>query len=177
MIFIEGWHLPDGEKHFTHYLLEAFVDLNIKNSELYLIGNIDSDFQAIFNKYKNNKNIKYFKNQKEGNLKDFYNFSDIFVSSSLEDGFSMVQLQAMACGLPIITTHNTGASELINEGEEGFVIPIKDIDLLKDKINILYKDEKLRDEMSKKSYLKAKNNLSWDHYGEKIIKFYKNILN
>ena len=89
----------------------------------------------------------------------------------------MVQLQAMACGLPIITTHNTGASELIDDGEEGFVLPIKDKNLLKDRINTLCHDKKLRNEMSNKSYLKAKNNLSWDTYGEKMIKFYESILN
>jgi len=160
----------------TYYLLETFVNLNIKNSELLLIGDIDKDFQVIFNKYKNNKNIKHLKSQPENDLKNFYNFSDVFVSCSLEDGFSMVQLQAMACGLPIITTFNTGASELINDGEEGFVLPIKNMSLLKDKINILYNNDKLRNEMSNKSYLKAKNNLSWDLYGEKIIKFYEKII-
>ena len=161
----------------THYLLDTFVNLNLKNSELLLVGDIDKDFQNIFKKYKNNKQIKHLKSQPEDNLKNFYNFSHVFVSCSLEDGFSMVQLQAMACGLPIITTHNTGASELIDDGEEGFVLPIKDKNLLKDRINTLYHDKKLRNEMSNKSYLKVKNNLSWDTYGEKMIKFYESILN
>ena len=160
----------------TYYLLETFVNLNIKNSELLLVGNIDKDFQVIFDRYKNNKNIKHYNSQPERDLKKFYNISDIFVSCSLEDGFSMVQLQAMACGLPIITTYNTGASELINNGEEGFVLPIKNMDLLGDKINILYKNKQLRNEMSNKSFLKAKNNLSWDAYGKNIINFYKKIL-
>ena len=160
----------------THYLLEAFKSLNLDNSELLLVGDIDKNFNDIFNKFKHDKKIKHYKSQPEENLKDFYNISDIFVSCSLEDGFSMVQLQAMACGLPIISTYNTGASELIDDGQEGFVIPIKDVNLLKDKINILYNNKELRSEMSSKSYLKAQNNLTWDHYGDKIIKFYESIL-
>ena len=156
----------------THYLLEAFMSLNLKNSELLLVGDIDKDFKEIFNKFKHNKNIKYFKSQPEENLKNFYNISDIFVSCSLEDGFSMVQLQAMACGLPIITTYNTGASELIDDGQEGFVIAIKDLDLLKDRINILYNNKELRNDMSIKSYSKARSNLTWSQYGDKILKFY-----
>ena len=160
----------------THYLLEAFTSLNLKNSELLLVGDIDKDFREIFYKFKQNKNIKYFKSQPEENLKNFYNISDIFVSCSLEDGFSMVQLQAMACGLPVITTYNTGASELINDGQEGFVIPIRDIDLLKDRMNTLYNNKELRSDMSTKSHLKAQSNLTWDQYGDKIIKFYESIL-
>ena len=160
----------------THYLLEAFKSLNLENSELLLVGDIDKNFKDIFNKFKHDKKIRHYKSQPEKNLKDFYNISDIFVSCSLEDGFSMVQLQAMACGLPIISTYNTGASELIDDGQEGFVLPIKDVNLLKDKINILYNNKELRSVMSRKSYLKAQSNLTWDHYGDRITKFYESIL-
>lgn len=56
--------------------------------------------------------------------------SDIFVFPSIEDGFAFVVAEALACGLPVITTPNTGASDLIQAGENGDVVPIRDPDAL-----------------------------------------------
>ena len=55
-----------------------------------------------------------------------YQTSDIFVLPSIEDGFAFVVAEARACGLPVITTPNTGASDLIRNGENGEVVPIRD---------------------------------------------------
>jgi glycosyltransferase involved in cell wall biosynthesis len=52
--------------------------------------------------------------------------SDIFVFPSIEDGFAIVVAEAMACGLPVITTRNTGASDLIQPGVNGEIVPIRD---------------------------------------------------
>jgi glycosyltransferase involved in cell wall biosynthesis len=52
--------------------------------------------------------------------------SDLFVFPSIEDGFAFVVAEAMACGLPVITTKNTGASDLVLPGENGEIVPIRD---------------------------------------------------
>jgi glycosyltransferase involved in cell wall biosynthesis len=52
--------------------------------------------------------------------------SDIFVFPSLQDGFAIVVAEALACGLPVITTRNTGASDLIQPGVNGEIVPIRD---------------------------------------------------
>jgi glycosyltransferase involved in cell wall biosynthesis len=52
--------------------------------------------------------------------------SDIFLFPSLEDGFGYVVAEAMACGLPVITTRNTGAADLIQPGVNGEMVPIRD---------------------------------------------------
>ena len=63
--------------------------------------------------------------------------------------FGVVQAQAMACGLPVICTENTGGSEIIDDGVNGFIIPIKDVNILKDKILIFYNNE---DKLKKMSF-------------------------
>jgi len=52
--------------------------------------------------------------------------SDIFVFPTIEEGFAFVVKEAMACGLPVITTRNSGASDLIQPGENGELVPIRD---------------------------------------------------
>ena len=54
----------------------------------------------------------------------FYQISDIFVLPTIYDPFSNACLEALACGLPVITTSANGASELIKDGKNGFVISL-----------------------------------------------------
>ncbi len=52
--------------------------------------------------------------------------ADVFVLPSLEDGFARTVTEALACGLPVVTTPNTGACDLIEPGQNGSVVPIRD---------------------------------------------------
>ena len=81
----------------------------------------------------------------------------------------------MACGLPVICNQNVGGSDIIDQGVDGFVLPAKDINLLKKKILTLYNDRTLLKKMKRNAFKKAKLFLSWDNYGKNIIKFYKKI--
>jgi len=56
-------------------------------------------------------------------IEQFYAGADLFVLPTLYDPFSNATLEAMASGLPVITTRNNGAAELIENGQEGFVVP------------------------------------------------------
>lgn len=66
----------------------------------------------------------------EGPQKDvrpYYGAADAFVFPTVYEPFGSVVLEAMACGLPVITTDRCGAGELITQGVEGFVLPTGDI--------------------------------------------------
>jgi glycosyltransferase involved in cell wall biosynthesis len=59
-----------------------------------------------------------------------YRTSDVFLFPSVEDGFAQVVAEALACGLPVITTTNTGASDLVQPGVNGEVVAIRDAEAL-----------------------------------------------
>ncbi len=71
----------------------------------------------------------------------FYQISDVFILPTIYDPFSNVVLEAMACGLPVITTSANGASEIIENNKSGFIIdfPI-DIENLAIKVETAYKN-------------------------------------
>lgn len=160
----------------SHYLLEAFLNLNLPNSELILVGDVSPEFQKIKKKYSKIKNIRFIKKQKQEELKYYYNNSDLFILCSIEEGLAMVQAQAMACGLPVICTTNTGGSEIVDDDISGYIIPIRNIEILKDKIKILYNDRDKLEEMSKCAHAKANNNLSWKNYGDRMLKIYSELI-
>jgi len=160
----------------SYYLLEAFKELSLPNSELIFVGSFDPDFKKIIKRYSNIKNIRFIKKQKQELLRNFYNDSDLFVLCSIEEGLAMVQAQAMACGLPVICTTNTGGSEIVDENINGHIIPIKDVQLLKERIKNLYYDRRKLKQMSKSAYKKANNELSWEKYGDRMLNTYRGLL-
>ncbi len=60
--------------------------------------------------------------------------SDVFVLPSLTEGFAQVILEAMACGVPVITTANTCAPDILTEGVHGFILPIRDARAIEEKL-------------------------------------------
>jgi alpha-maltose-1-phosphate synthase len=59
-----------------------------------------------------------------------YQTSDLLLFPSIEDGFALVVAESLACGVPVVTTTNTGASDLIRPSENGEVVPIRDSEAL-----------------------------------------------
>lgn len=159
------------------YLLEAFSQLNLNNSELILIGDIENNLKKKINKFLDSEKIIYYQAKKQSELSNFYLNSDLFITCSIEEGLAMVQMQAMASGLAVICTENSGGKELIKEGHEGYILPIRNIEILKDKILYLYNNKELLREMGKNSQDKASNYFSWNKYGSGVIQIYKEILN
>jgi glycosyltransferase involved in cell wall biosynthesis len=92
---------------------------------------------------------------------------DVFVFPSLFEGFGLVLLEAMAMGLPIITTSHTAGPDLIEEGREGFIVPIRDANAIADRLARLHADRTLRDEMSSNARRRAAE-FTWEDYGAKL---------
>ena len=91
-----------------------------------------------------------------GEVKDpvsFYGQSSVFVLPSYyREGLPRTILEAMACGRPVITTDWTGCRVPIEEGRNGFLVPIKDAEALAEKMCLLAKDRELLKKMSDAAY-------------------------
>lgn len=88
---------------------------------------------------------------------------DVFVFPSLFEGFGLVLLEALAMGLPVITTPHTAGPDLIHEGVEGFIVPIRDSAAIAAKLELLHREPERRAEMSRQARLRARE-FSWADY-------------
>ena len=152
------------------YLLEAFSELSLKNAELVVKGRIQNEMSGIVEKYKM-PNIKFIRWADD--LTALYNSASIFVFPSIEEGSALVNYEAMACGVPVITTHNSGS--LVRDGKDGFVIPIRDVDAIKEKILYFYDNPSEVKRMGKNAR-KHISGYTWDRYGNELCKAYERAL-
>lgn len=88
----------------------------------------------------------------------------------------MVIIQAMACGLPVIATENTGGPDIIEDGKNGFIVPIRDTKALKEKLTYFYENPENCKQMDQSAKKRVSSGFAWDDYGEKIIGEYERIL-
>jgi glycosyltransferase involved in cell wall biosynthesis len=159
----------------VHYLLQAFSELNLPRSELLLFGGLSDEIKYFFKKYEGS--YKWVGHVPQRELYRYYSEGSVFAFMSIQDGFGMVMAQAMACGLPVICTTNTGGEDIVREGIDGFIIPIRDVKALKEKLVYLYENIEICKAMGLSAKERVSEGFTWDDYGEKMIKMYKEILN
>jgi glycosyltransferase involved in cell wall biosynthesis len=92
---------------------------------------------------------------------------DVFVFPSLFEGFGLVLLEALAMGLPIITTPHTAGPDLITEGVEGFIVPVRSSDAIATKLAWLRDNVDARREMSQRARERARQ-FTWENYGAAV---------
>jgi len=92
---------------------------------------------------------------------------DVLVFPSLFEGFGLVLLEAMAMGLPIITTPHTAGPDLISEGVEGHLVPIRSAEAIAARLDGLRRDPVRRAEMGRRARRRAAA-FTWDGYGQRL---------
>lgn len=102
----------------------------------------------------------------------FYAAADLYVAPSLEDSFNLPVLEAMACGLPVIASSQAGASELVHDGETGFILRDPQDDLqLANLIRRLFEDKPFRCEIGETASRYVQANCDWDENASKTREF------
>ena len=95
---------------------------------------------------------------------------------SLEEGLATVTLQACSSGCPTIVSNNTGAAEFVNNNKCGFVIPIRNSEIIAEKLTSLSDNRDLMKVFSDNS-LKFAKNYTWENYVKELDLLIDNFIN
>ena len=153
------------------YLIEAFNSLKLNNSELWILGMNDKNLAKKIVKIE--KNNIFIDSVNEFELPNLYNQASVFCLPSFEEGLPTVVPQAMACALPIISTHFV--NDIVINGEEGFIIEPGNTLILAEKIKFFYDNPNKIIEMGNKARIRAIKDVSYDAVAKRIIEFCNNI--
>lgn len=158
-----------------HYLVQAFEELGLPDAELLLVGAAGDEMRGFIERWvSRNQRVRATGSVPRLQLRHYYDRSSVFVLPSVSEGSALSVYDAMASGLPVIVTENTGSQQLVREGTDGYVIPIRDVENLKERIRRLYGNSEMRREMAVAARDRV-NEFSWEKYGERLIGVYEEI--
>lgn len=106
----------------------------------------------------------------------YLNLADIYVNTSLSDGTSCSLLEAMACGLPVITSDVPSYFEWVEDGVNGYIVPRRDSEILADRIIQLLDAELTRKKMSERNIQIANERADWEKNFGKLENIYQKLL-
>jgi alpha-maltose-1-phosphate synthase len=147
------------------YLLEAFAALRHPKKRLRMVGGVWPEVKPLLARLPQ-ENVEFTGHIPQAELKDVMSRSHVLVLPSIDDGFGMVMNQAMACGCPVIATDHTGALDLLTEGVDGFIVPIRDAGAIQERLQRLADDAALQQRMSEAALRTVQGVGGWAQYGD-----------
>ena len=106
---------------------------------------------------------------------DLYRQADVFVSPTYAEGFSNTILEAMAAGLPVVSTDTVGVSDCLRDGENGLLIQPGDVPALAEALARVIRDEPLRRRISATGLEECRRVYSWSAVGRTIMGVYQSV--
>lgn len=156
-----------GIRKGVPYLLETWKRLGWRDAELWLVGRVLPEMRPILQRYASLSGLKVIGHV--SNPAEAYQQADVFVFPSIEEGSALVTYEALACGAPVVTTPNAGS--VVRDGIEGFIVPVRDVDALAERLERLRSDGRLRREMGRAARARAEA-FTWERHGEQLAQAY-----
>lgn len=134
--YVERARVPDGKfrvlmvgndflRKGSHYLIEAFRLLDMPDGELVIRGHVPAAYRSRLR----DPRVRIVGELPADRLRGLYAQADVFVQPSIDEGFGMTVLEALAYGLPVVVTENVGCRDLLND-KVSRTVPIRDPEAL-----------------------------------------------
>lgn len=158
------------ERKGVKYLIKAYEKLKKEDDNIcLLIAGDGPQKEKLLNMCQQNKieDVKFVGFIQKDKLHFYYSVADVFVLPSIYDPFAIVLTEAMACGLPIIHTHEGGASvDAIKNGVNGYIVNAKNVGQLYEAIKKILSNQDLREKMGEESKRVIEERFTYEHMAE-----------
>lgn len=163
----------------VEYLIKSFLKLNQKyeNIELLLVGDGALSTVEYFKELTGQANIKFIGPVLPVDVPKYLVYADVFILPSLGEPFGLVNLEAMACGKPVISTNAGGVPDYFQDKEVGFLVKPADVDELANAMKKFVNNHDLVNEMGQKAREHVIRDFTWDITAKKMITAYQELLN
>jgi len=146
------------------YLLQAWCELGLEHARLLVCGNIGAEVQELMERYRRDlRNVEFTGNVV--NPEQYFQKASVFIFPSVAEGFGKVVLEAMASGRPVIATPIP--KPVVRDGVDGFYVPPRDVQALKDKMLYFYEHREEVARMGLNASEQARR-FSWDRFSLQV---------
>lgn len=159
-----------GQRKGLSYLLAAVERLQ-GSVELTLLGRKTSQACAPLDAATNKH--RWIPSAPHQEVLDEMERHDVLVFPSLFEGMALVVLEALSRGLPVIATKHSGAADLLREGIDGFIVPIRSTEAIAERLEMLVRDRGLLAEMKREARITALK-YSWEAYRKRLLDLIRN---
>ena len=172
--------LNDPRKNIR-LLLEAFAEIGTLDSSdirLVLAGTAapNNSFWDRANELRVFDKIEFFERPSSAELVRLYQHASVFALSSNEEGLGVVLLEAMACGVPVVSTRSGGPDGVITDGEDGFLVPLGDITALAAGMRSILEDHALNIAMGRNARAKFEKRYEHSVAGKEFLDVWQTLL-
>jgi glycosyltransferase involved in cell wall biosynthesis len=152
----------------VHHLLEAWRRLNLKDAELVLVGTVHPEIRPVLAQYGGpDVSVAGF----VAKVEDCYRAATVHIFPSECEGSAKCTYEAAACGLPQITTRESG--DVVLDGVNGLIIPPNDPEALAGAIERLYRDRDLGAQLGAAGRQRVVENFTWEHFRTRLLEAYR----
>jgi glycosyltransferase involved in cell wall biosynthesis len=155
----------------VHHLLEVWRRLNLRDAELVLVGTVHEEMRPFLERF-GGPDIQLPGFVK--NVEDCYRAAAVHIFPSECEGSAKCTYEAAACGLPQITTRESG--DVVLDGVNGLIIPPNDPEALAAAIERLYRDRDLAVRLGEMGRQRAVENFTWEHFRTRLLEAYRRML-
>lgn len=120
------------------------------------------------------KDVFFARDQTQVSLSKLYNISDVLAVPSRVEGFGLVAIEALACGLPVVATNQGGMTDFINE-KVGALVDVEDAVMLEKELSKILQKQRIFNRVDLADY--AKNNYSQKVVIDNLIELFKSVIN
>jgi glycosyltransferase involved in cell wall biosynthesis len=154
------------------YLFRAFdlVKKQLPTAELICVGELKTDLRRELRKWRGT--FTHQAHMPHAELAKLLATGTAFVMPSLEEGFARVLSEAMAAGLPILASYESGATTLVQDGVEGFIVRGRDPQHIADAMIRVATDRELNRRLGEAAHAKGAIKNTWQDYGDRLLAEY-----
>jgi len=158
------------------YLLPAFERLRAEcpHAELVLCGQLLPDFEPLYKKWRHL--FTHYPSLAHAELAALMRTCTAFTFPSIEEGFARVIAEAMGAGLPVIATHNSGATTVVEAGKQGLIVPAGSTEPVYLAMRKLIEHPALCELLGQAAAAKMAAEGSWSCYTRRLLTVYESHL-
>lgn len=156
--------LDQIQREYPEVHLHVFGDGPLEDELIAQVKRLDLDENVTFHGYVDQSIVR-----------EYLSRARAFIHPSRSEGFSLVRLEAMSSGCPVVVTNVSGANEMVRDGEEGFVVPIESPEPIADAVTTLLSDYELTKHISRQARDRVEEKYDWRKIADEYLDLYRSL--